>query len=95
VNAGQEPLLFDGESAVLTTGDAAADHQSVMRGGAAGQSQWLKTNAEGQASTIAPSPGRRIWRGTDLRLSTADPAVWESRFVTLAFEVQKAADPPS
>jgi hypothetical protein len=31
VNAGQEPPLFDGESALLTTAHAAANHQSVLR----------------------------------------------------------------
>jgi hypothetical protein len=38
----------------------------------------------------APLPGRWVLRGTDLRTSEREPDSWESRFVTLAFEI--AAD---
>jgi len=35
----------------------------------------------------APLAGRWVLRGTELRLSETEPDVWESRFVTLAFEI--------
>ena len=51
---------------------------------------WRQTDAEGRVRLPAPLPGRWVLRGTDLRLSQADPERWESRFVTLAFEVLPA-----
>ncbi len=36
-----------------------------------------------------PLAGRWLLRGTDVRPSTQNPDRWESRFVTLAFEVLK------
>lgn len=51
---------------------------------------WRRTDAEGRVSVPALPPGRWVLRAIDLRLSAAEPDHWESRFVTLAFEV-----PPS
>ena len=48
---------------------------------------WKQTNAQGRVSFVAPLAGQWVLRGTDLRLSTTEPDMWESRFVTLAFEV--------
>lgn len=48
---------------------------------------WRQTDAEGRVSLPAPLPGRWVLRGTELRPSSASPDRWESRFVTLAFEV--------
>lgn len=49
---------------------------------------WRQTDAEGRMSVAAPAAGRWVLRGTDLRLSDDRPDRWESRFITLAFEVQ-------
>ncbi|MBC7995771.1 MAG: DUF4198 domain-containing protein [Rhizobacter sp.] len=48
---------------------------------------WKQTDAQGRVSFAPPLAGRWVLRGTDLRLSTTEPDTWESRFVTLAFEV--------
>lgn len=48
---------------------------------------WRRTDADGRVSVPALPPGRWVLRATDLRLSTTEPDHWESRFVTLAFEV--------
>lgn len=89
VRAG-EPLVIQ----VLRDGIPLPDFSIELRGVTPGQAQWFKTDARGRASTSAPSSGKYIWRGTDLRLSATDPEVWDSRFVTLAFEVHAAASVP-
>ena len=48
---------------------------------------WRRTDTEGRIRLPALPAGRWVLRGTDLRLSAADPERWESHFVTLAFEV--------
>ncbi len=48
---------------------------------------WKQTDAQGRVSFTPPLAGQWVLRGTDLRLSTTEPDTWESRFVTLAFEV--------
>ncbi len=48
---------------------------------------WRRTDAQGRISVTAPLPGRWVLRGVDLRVSAADPDRWDSRFVTLAFDV--------
>jgi len=51
---------------------------------------WLRTDAEGRVTLQPPLAGRWVLRGTDLALSASRPDAWESRFVTLAFEVLPA-----
>lgn len=48
---------------------------------------WRRTDAQGRVEFAPPLPGRWVLRGTDLRLAAGDSDRWESRFVTLAFEV--------
>ncbi|HEY6134881.1 MAG TPA: DUF4198 domain-containing protein [Rubrivivax sp.] len=48
---------------------------------------WHRSDADGRVRLRAPAPGRWVLRGTDLRLSPTDAERWESRFLTLAFEV--------
>lgn len=48
---------------------------------------WRLTDAEGRVRFAPPLPGRWLLRGTELRLATAPRDAWESRFVTLAFDV--------
>jgi hypothetical protein len=50
---------------------------------------WRQTDAEGRVQITLPLAARWILRGTDVRPSTQHPDRWESRFVTLVFEVQK------
>jgi len=77
---------------VLRDGLPLPDFPIELRGAGPGWARWFKTDAQGRVSTGAPEPGKWVWRGTDLRLSTTDIDVWESRFVTLSFEVHA---PPS
>ncbi len=51
---------------------------------------WRRTDAQGRISVTAPLPGRWVLRGVDLRVSATDPNRWDSRFVTLAFDVTPA-----
>lgn len=49
---------------------------------------WRQTDAEGRVQITLPLAARWILRGTDVRPSREHPDRWESRFVTLAFEVR-------
>ena len=55
---------------------------------------WRQTDDEGRVALQLPLTGRWILRGTDLAPSTSRPDEWESRFVTLAFEVAPVAAAP-
>ncbi len=48
---------------------------------------WRQTDGQGRVSAPVPFSGHWILRGTDLGLSATRPDRWESRFITLAFEV--------
>lgn len=48
---------------------------------------WRRTDALGRVDLRLPLPGRWVLRGTELRAVPDSPGHWESRFVTLAFEV--------
>jgi hypothetical protein len=73
---------------VLRNGQALADFPVELRGDRTALGLWRKTDAEGRVRFPAPLAGRWVVRGTDLRLSEREPDTWESRFVTLAFEIQ-------
>ncbi|MCW5662173.1 MAG: DUF4198 domain-containing protein [Burkholderiaceae bacterium] len=77
---------------VLRNGQPLPDFAVELRGDQLPIGAWRKTDAEGRVRFPAPLPGRWVLRGTDLRLSEREPDTWESRFVTLAFEI--AADQP-
>jgi hypothetical protein len=63
------------------------DHQ----GGSGG---WFHTDARGRIALAAPTAGRWLLRGTELRASRTVPDSWDSGFVTLVFEVApKTAGP--
>ena len=49
---------------------------------------WRKTDDDGRVTVKLPLAGRWILRGTDVRPSTTRTDEWDSRFVTLAFEVR-------
>lgn len=50
--------------------------------------QWLRTDAQGMLRIKAPAAGHWLLRGIDLRISPTRPDEWDSRFITLAFEVR-------
>ena len=51
---------------------------------------WRRSDAEGRLQMPVPTlrPGPWLLRAIDLRVSATDPDSWDSRFVTLAFDVQ-------
>jgi Domain of unknown function (DUF4198) len=72
---------------VLRDGLPLADQAIELRGDTSPHGFWRKSDALGRLQFTAPLPGRWLLRGTDLRLSAQRPGEWDSRFVTLAFEV--------
>jgi hypothetical protein len=78
---------------VLRDGRPLPDFAVELRGDKLPIGVWRKTDAEGRVRVPAPLAGRWVLRGTDLRPSEREPDTWESRFVTLAFEVA-AEDKP-
>lgn len=52
--------------------------------------RWHQTDGEGRITVQPPLAGRWVLRGTDLAPAPGRPDEWESRFVTLAFEVAPA-----
>ena len=82
IHAGDQ-LVFQ----VLRDGAPLPDFSVELRGDRSRLGIWRKTDAQGRVRIQAPLPGPWVLRGTDLRLSTTQPGTWESRFVTLAFEI--------
>jgi len=78
---------------VLRNGQPLPDFAVELRGDKLPIGVWRKTDAEGRVRIPAPLPGRWVLRGTELRLSEREPDVWESRFVTLAFEISDGDKP--
>lgn len=56
---------------------------------------WRRSDAQGLVSVPSLPPGRWLVRAIDLRLSTVRPDEWESRFVSLAFEVPVPVPEPA
>lgn len=56
-------------------------------GAAAPTGQWHRTDAQGRLRLPLPPSGRWLLRGIDLRPSVVTADAWESRFLTLAFDV--------
>lgn len=75
---------------VLRDGAPLPDFAVELRGASPAQARWLRTDEQGRVTAPAPEPGAWVLRGTDLRLSASDATLWESRFVTLAFQVSGA-----
>jgi hypothetical protein len=78
-----DPMQFR----VLRNGQPLPDLAVELRGDRVALGIWRKTDAEGRVRFPAPLAGRWVLRGTELRLSEREPDTWESRFVTLAFEI--------
>lgn len=58
-----------------------------LRSDATGVGLWRRTDDSGHVRFPAPLAGHWILRGVDLRLSATSPDRWDSRFLTLAFDV--------
>jgi len=82
-----DPLAFQ----VLRDGAPLPDFAVELRSDQHRLGIWRKTDAQGRVRIAAPLVGKWVLRGTDLRLSESAPDTWESRFVTLAFEITPAA----
>jgi hypothetical protein len=72
---------------VLRDGAPLADFAVELRSDQHRVGIWRKTDADGRVRIQAPLAGKWVLRGTDLRRSEQMPDAWESRFVTLAFEI--------
>ena len=59
-----------------------------LRGAAGEPSLWGQTDAAGQLRLTLPKAGAWVLRGTELRLAADDPTRWDSRFITLAIQIQ-------
>lgn len=80
---------------VLRDGVPLAGLPVEFRSAASRTGLWRLTDAQGRVRAVLPSPGRWVLRGTDLRLSTAEPDLWDSRFLTLAFDVRQSGSSSS
>ncbi len=91
IQSGLQPLRSGDALVFQVLRDAAplADFAVELRGVSTvpGQERWLRTDAQGMVRTTAPAAGRWLLRGTDLRPAAARPDQWDSRFITLAFDV--------
>ena len=72
---------------VLRDGAPLPDFAVELRSERSALGLWRRTDAQGRVAFTVPLPGRWVLRGTDLRLSETEHDWWESRFVTLAFDV--------
>jgi hypothetical protein len=77
---------------LLRNGQPVPDLAVELRSAQASLGIWRRTDAQGRVSFAPPLAGRWLLRGTELRAATDRPDVWDSGFVTLAFDV---ADAPS
>lgn len=72
---------------VLRDGEPLAGQPVELRSDLSTIGLWRRTDAEGRVSIPLPLAARWLLRGVDLRPSATRADAWESRFVTLAFEV--------
>ncbi len=83
--AGQNGDIFVFQ--VLRDGLPLPDFAVELRSDVSRFGVWRKTDDAGRVRIKLTVAGRWVLRGTDLRPSDTNPEGWESRFVTLAFEV--------
>ena len=72
---------------VLRDGQPLAGFAVELQSADAAVGIWRRTDAQGRIGLPTLPAGRWLLRGTDLRRSDAQPDTWDSRFVTLAFDV--------
>lgn len=73
---------------VLRDGQPLAGQAVELRGPVLPLGIWRRSDAQGRLQVTVPLAGRWLLRAIDLRVSEQSPDLWESRFATLAFEVQ-------
>lgn len=76
------------EVQVLRDGEPLAGQAVELRGNVLPLGIWRRSDAQGRLRVPVPTAGTWVLRAIDLRLSAARPDTWDSRFATLAFEVQ-------
>lgn len=79
-------VLRDGR----TLPDLAVELRHVTNGSAASIGAWHRTDDQGLVRLLVPQAGTWLLRGIDIRKSDSVPDSWDTRFVTLAFEVAAA-----
>jgi hypothetical protein len=72
---------------VLRDGQPLAGQAIELRSDLSPLGLWRTTDAQGRFEITLPLAARWLLRGVDLRPSAQNPAQWDSRFLTLAFEV--------
>jgi hypothetical protein len=72
---------------LLRDGQPFADFPVELVNQASSLGLWTRTDKDGRASVRLTLPGRWLLRGTDLRISPADPSRWESKFIAYSFDV--------
>lgn len=93
--AGALPRVGDTLSVrVLRDGKPLAGLPVQLRSEASPLGLWRISDADGRLQVPAITAGRWLLRATDLRLSESRPDEWESRFITLAFQIAPAAASP-
>jgi len=74
---------------LLRDGTPLADLALELRSlDATAEGRWLRSDAQGRLQIAAPGAGRWLLRGIDLRLASDNPERFDSRFITLAFELR-------
>jgi Domain of unknown function (DUF4198) len=88
-----QPLRAGGrvQALVLRDGQPLAGQPIELRSELSRFGLWGRSDAQGRVQFTVPLAGRWVLRGTDLRLSEDRADSWDSRFVTLAFDVAPAA----
>jgi hypothetical protein len=72
---------------VLRDGQPLTDFPVQFRTELSRLGPWTRTDGDGWVSFRPPLAGRWLLRGVDLRLAADDPDRWDSRFLTLSFDV--------
>lgn len=75
---------------LLRDGQPLAGQPLQLVGDGSGVGVWRRSDAEGRLEMRLPAAGRWLLRGTALRPAPDGSDRWDSRFVTLAFEVKPA-----
>lgn len=70
--------------------DLAVELRHVSQGAAVSAGAWHRTDDQGLLRLLVPQAGTWLLRGIDIRKSDSVPDSWDTRFVTLAFEVAVA-----
>jgi hypothetical protein len=73
---------------LLRDGQPLAGQPLQLVGDGSGVGVWRRTDAQGRLELRLPAAGRWLLRGTELRPAPDGSDRWDSRFVTLAFEVK-------